>query len=158
MEKGLKIGDQAPDFFMPAVGGSEEVSLAALVGKNVVLYFYPKDNTPGCTIEANDFRDNIAAFTAANTVIIGVSKDSLKSHQNFQQKFSLPFLLASDEGGSVCEKYGIWKEKTNYGKKYMGIERSSFLIDRAGKIRKIWHKVKVEGHVAEVLAAAKSLT
>lgn len=152
----LSIGDKAPAFDMPT-NENGNASLAGLVGKNIVLYFYPKDDTPGCTIEAKDFRDNIKAFDKLNTVIIGVSKDSVKSHDKFSEKYCLPFPLASAENTSVCEDYGVWKEKTNYGKTYMGIERTTFLIDKKGIIRQIWHKVKVDGHVNAVLEAVKGL-
>ncbi len=152
----LKAGDKAPDFSLPCDNG-EVVKLASLRGKNVVLYFYPKDDTPGCTMESKDFRDNIDAFTAANTVILGLSKDSVKSHIQFKEKYCLPFALVSDESGNTCEAYGVWGEKSMYGKTYMGIERSTFLLDPAGKIRRVWRKVKVEGHVQEVLNAAQAL-
>src|SRR6185437_8464509 len=117
----------------------------------------PKDDTPGCTVEAKDFRDHVKDFEKANTVIIGVSKDSLASHEKFKEKYCLPFPLASDETGRVCEEYGVWVEKSNYGKTYMGIERTTFLIDKTGVIRHIWRKVKVDGHVKDVLEAAKAL-
>ena len=152
----LTVGKPAPDFSMP-VSDASSVSLATLKGKKVVLYFYPKDDTPGCTIEAKDFRDHIAEFEKAGAVIIGVSKDSIKSHEKFREKFCLPFPLASDDTGACCEAYGVWKEKSMYGKTYMGIERSTFLIDGNGMLRTIWNKVKVDGHVAEVLAAVKAL-
>ena len=152
----LNEGDNAPTFDMASSGG-DRVSLAALAGKNIVLYFYPKDDTPGCTIEAKDFRDMMKDFEAANTVIIGVSKDSVKSHDKFKEKYCLPFPLGSDEDGSVCEAYGTWVEKSMYGKKYMGIQRDTFLIDRTGKLAKIWRKVSVDGHAKSVLDAAKGL-
>lgn len=152
----LSVGDKAPFFDMPINGGGV-ISLASLSGKNFVLYFYPKDDTPGCTMEAKEFRDALPEFEKANTVIIGVSKDSVKSHDKFSEKYCLPFPLASAEANSVCEDYGVWKEKTNYGKTYMGIERTSFLIDKDGIIRKIWHKVKVDGHVKSVLEAVEKL-
>jgi len=154
--KELEIGQKAPDFSMPTNKG-DVVSLAALKGKTIVLYFYPKDDTPGCTQEAKDFRDSIAEFEKAGAVVIGVSKDSLKSHENFQKKYCLPFPLASDEGGQVCENYGVWVQKSMYGKTYMGIERSTFVIDKAGKLADIVRKVKVEGHVAAMLDAVKAL-
>lgn len=153
---GLNAGDIAPTFSMPTETG-EILELASLTGKTVVLYFYPKDDTPGCTVEAKDFRDSIEAFKSANTVVIGVSKDSVSSHEKFSGKLCLPFSLASDETTTVCEDYGVWVEKNMYGKKYMGIERATFLIDGKGIIRQVWRKVKVEGHVAEVLNAAKAL-
>lgn len=152
----LNEGDKAPAFDM-ATSLDKRVSLASLAGKNVVLYFYPKDDTPGCTIEAKDFRDMMKDFEKANTVVIGVSKDSIKSHDNFKAKYCLPFPLGSDEDGSVCEAYGVWVEKSMYGKKYMGIQRATFLIDAKGKLAKIWPKVSVDGHAREVLEAAKGL-
>jgi peroxiredoxin Q/BCP len=146
----------APDFQLP-VSSDKEFKLSSLRGKNIVLYFYPKDDTPGCTLEAKDFATHLEEFTKLNTVVIGISRDSLKSHSKFKEKYCLPFDLASDENGEVCEKYGVWVEKSMYGKKYMGIERSTFLVDKEGKIAKIWPKVKVDGHVAEVLAAIKNI-
>ncbi len=154
--RAFKTGDKAPAFTL-ATDGNGSVSLEKLKGKNVVLYFYPKDDTPGCTIEAKDFRDLMKDFEKANTTIIGVSRDSVKSHDAFKEKFCLPFALASDEDGSTCEAYGVWVEKSMYGKKYMGIERSTFLIDGQGKLAHIWPKVKVEGHAKEVFEAAKGL-
>lgn len=154
--EGLKAGDIAPDFTMPTNGGGS-VSLFDLKGKKVVLYFYPKDDTPGCTIEAKEFRDYKVEFDKNGAVIIGVSKDSVESHDKFQQKFCLPFTLASDEDVSVCKAYGVWVEKSMYGKKYMGIDRVTFLIDANGKIAQVWLKVKPEGHAAEVLEAVKKL-
>lgn len=153
----LKAGVSAPDFAMPTDGGGN-ISLKKLAGKNVVLYFYPKDDTPGCTVEAKEFRDHMKEFEKKNTVIIGVSKDDVKSHDKFKEKFCLPFILASDEDVSVCKAYGVWVEKSMYGKKYMGIERDTFLIDGKGKIAHIWKKVKPEGHAAEVLEAVKKLS
>lgn len=152
----LKVGDKAPDFAV-AFDNAQEITSESLKGKNKVIYFYPKDDTPGCTIEAKDFRDYIKAFEAAGTVVIGVSRDSVKSHDSFKKKYCLPFPLASDEAGTMCEDYGVWVEKSMYGKKYMGIERTTFLVDKAGIIRNIWRKVKVEGHVLDVLNAAKKL-
>ncbi len=152
----LQPGDTAPAFDMAAnIGG--RASLAGFAGKNIVLYFYPKDDTPGCTIEAKDFRDFIQDFDKANTIIVGVSKDSVKSHDKFKEKYCLPFPLGSDEDGSVCEAYGVWVEKSMYGKKYMGVQRATFLIDGKGIIRNVWPKVSVEGHAKEVLEAAKAL-
>ncbi len=145
-----------PDFAV-AFDSAQEVTTESLKGKNKVLYFYPKDDTPGCTIEAKDFRDHMKAFAQANAVIIGVSKDSLKSHDAFKKKYCLPFPLASDETGKMCEDYGVWVEKSMYGKTYMGIERTTLLIGKGGVIRAIWRKVKVEGHVKEVLEAVKAL-
>ena len=152
----LSVGDKAPNFEMPT-DGNGTVSLADLKGKNVVLYFYPRDNTPGCTTEACDFNDNLPDFDKVDAEVIGVSKDSVESHDKFKAKKELNFTLASDENTSVCEDYGVWKEKNMYGKKYMGIERTTFLIDKEGIIRHIWPKVKVKGHVDEVLKAVKEL-
>jgi len=152
----LSIGDKAPDFSLPADGG-QTISLASLKGKPVVLYFYPKDDTPGCTIEAKDFRDNLKEFEKSDAVILGASKDSVESHEKFKKKFCLPFPLLSDETGKLCQDYGVWGEKSMYGKKYMGIERATFLIDKTGTIRNIWRKVKVDNHVKEVLDAVKAL-
>ena len=152
----LKVGDKAPDFAV-AFDNAQEVTTETLKGKIKVIYFYPKDDTPGCTIEAKDFRDYIKAFEAAGAVVVGVSRDSVKSHDKFKQKYCLPFPLASDEEGTMCEDYGVWVEKSMYGKSYMGIERTTFLIDKVGIIRSIWRKVKVEGHVVEVLNAVKKL-
>jgi peroxiredoxin Q/BCP len=152
----LQIGDKAPAFDMPTDGGGQ-VSLASLAGKTAILYFYPKDDTSGCTKEACDFRDNLPAFSRAKATVIGVSRDSVASHDKFKKKHELPFLLASDADGRASEAYGTWVEKSMYGRKYMGMERSTFLIDGKGVIRGIWRKVKVPGHVAEVLKAAKHL-
>lgn len=148
-------GDKAPDFTLPADGG-KSISLAALKGKNVVLYFYPKDDTPGCTTESKDFALALPQFEKLNTVIVGLSKDDVKSHDKFKEKYCLPFSLASDADDDVCERYGVWKEKSMYGKHYMGIERTTFLIDAKGVILRVWPKVKVEGHVQEVLEAVKA--
>ena len=123
----------------------------------MVLYFYPKDDTPGCTKEACGFQESLPNFSKLDAAIIGVSKDSITRHKNFKSKYGLNFTLGSDEDGSVCESYGVWKEKKNYGRTYMGIERSTFLIDGKGVIRNVWRKVKVNGHVDEVLEAAKAL-
>lgn len=154
----LNEGDTAPEINLPTDAGGN-VSLADYKGKkNVVVYFYPKDDTPGCTTESKDFRDHLAEFEAVNTVIIGISKDSIASHDKFKAKHELNFALASDEDGDVCERYGVWVEKNMYGKKYMGIQRATFLIDKEGKLARIWPKVKVDGHVAEVLKAAKGLS
>lgn len=151
----LSAGMSAPAFSLPANNG-KTISLASLKGKNVVLYFYPKDDTPGCTVEAKDFRDRIKDFEALNTVILGVSKDSPESHDKFRSKYCLPFDLLSDNA-SMCEEYGVWKQKSMYGKIYMGIERTTFLIGKDGQIKQIWNKVKVDGHVEEVLAAVRGL-
>jgi peroxiredoxin Q/BCP len=152
----LAVGMKAPNFDV-AFDTKQEITSDDLKGKNKVIYFYPKDDTPGCTVEAKDFRDMIADFAKANTVVIGVSRDSVKSHDSFKEKFCLPFPLASDEDGSMCEAYGTWVEKSMYGKTYMGIDRSTFLIDKNGIIRNIWRKVKVDGHVQAVLDAARNL-
>ena len=145
----LDIGSPAPDFTLPTDGGGS-VSLSALRGRPVVLYFYPKDDTPGCTTESCDFRDAQPDFTGLGAEIIGLSKDSPASHDKFKAKHGLTFTLASDADGTVCEAYGVWVEKKNYGKTYMGIERTTVLIDRAGNVAKVWRKVKVAGHVAAV--------
>tara|TARA_R110001592_G_scaffold20926_22_gene84854 strand:+ start:11222 stop:11683 length:462 start_codon:yes stop_codon:yes gene_type:complete len=148
----LQIGDSAPDFTLPTDGGGE-VALSKLLGQRVVIYFYPKDDTPGCTKESCGFRDALPDFESLNTQIIGISKCSVAKHDKFKTKYDLNFPLASDEHGAVCESYGVWKEKNMYGKKYMGIERSTFLIDEHGKIAAIWRKVKVENHIEEVRGA-----
>jgi len=153
----LEIGDKAPDFAMPTDGGGK-VSLKSLKGKPVVLYFYPKDDTSGCTAEACAFRDILPDFSKLDAAVIGVSRDSVESHQKFKEKYQLSFPLASDADGSVTEAYGVWGEKSMYGRKYMGIERSTFLIDKNGIIRDIWRKVKVPGHAAEVLDALSKLS
>jgi len=150
----LKNGSKAPDFTLPTDGGGS-VTLSALKGQPVVLYFYPKDDTPGCTQESCDFRDNMTALKRLKVQVIGISKDSVKKHDKFKEKYELNFPLASDEEGSVCEKYGVWVEKSMYGKKYMGIERSTFLIDAEGKIAHMWRKVSVTDHVTEVLQVLK---
>jgi peroxiredoxin Q/BCP len=152
----VKPGDHAPDFTMPTDGGGS-VTLSKLRGKPVVLYFYPKDDTSGCTAEACGFRDSFPDYGKTSAVVIGVSKDSVASHDKFKKKHELPFTLASDTDGKVCESYGVWVEKSMYGRKYMGIDRSTFLIDGEGVVRNVWHKVKVPGHVAQVLKAAQAL-
>ena len=149
----LQAGAAAPDFTLPTDGGGS-VTLSSLKGQQVIIYFYPKDDTTGCTAEACGFRDAEASFRGAKTKVIGISKDSVARHDKFKKKYELPFTLASDEHGHVCEDYGVWKEKSMYGRTYMGIERTTFLIDADGKIKRIWNKVKVTGHVAEVLKAA----
>ncbi len=146
----LDVGQLAPDFELPS-SHNTPIKLSDYKSKWVILYFYPKDNTSGCTAEACDFRDNQSEFSNKNVVIVGVSRDSVKSHLSFQEKYSLPFPLLSDQDGEVCQKYGVWVEKSMYGRKYFGIERSTFLIDPAGKVAKIWRKVKVPAHVREVL-------
>ncbi|MBK6507543.1 MAG: thioredoxin-dependent thiol peroxidase [Ignavibacteria bacterium] len=150
MAKELKVGDKAPAFSLLDDSGSK-VSLNDLKGKRVVLYFYPKDDTSGCTKQACSFRDNIRVFEKNNTVVIGVSKDNIASHQKFKKKYDLPFTLLSDESTEILTKYGVWKEKSMYGKKYMGVERTTFVIDESGKIKSIFNKVKVDGHTDEVL-------
>ncbi|MDH5722259.1 MAG: thioredoxin-dependent thiol peroxidase [Alphaproteobacteria bacterium] len=152
----LKEGDKAPDFTLPTDGGGD-ITLSGLKGKNVVLYFYPKDDTPGCTTESCGFRDALPDFEGLNAQIIGLSKCSVKKHDKFKEKYKLNFPLASDENGSACEEYGAWVEKSMYGRKYMGIERSTFLIDEDGIIAKIWRKVKVPGHVEDVQKALAGL-
>ena len=152
----VDVGDKAPNFKMPTDDGGE-VSLQSLKGRNVVLYFYPKDDTPGCTKEACGFQEALPDFSKIDASIVGVSKDSIARHQKFKNKYGLKFTLGSDEDGSVCESYGVWKEKKNYGRTYMGIERSTFLIDAKGVIRNVWRKVSINGHVDEVLEAAKAL-
>ncbi len=151
------IGDIAPDFTLPATGG-KTVSLSDYKGKSaVVLYWYPKDMTPGCTTEACSFRDLEQEFKDAGAVILGVSMDSIKSHENFATKHSLPFTLLSDEDKTVSTAYDVFKEKSMYGKTFLGIVRTTFVIDKAGIIRKVWPKVKVDGHVDEVLEFIKQL-
>lgn len=152
----LDLGDKAPDFTMPTDGGGE-VSLSALKGKPVVLYFYPRDDTPGCTKEACGFRDAMPDFSALDATIIGVSRDTVAKHDKFKAKYDLPFTLGADDTGAVTEAYGVWVEKSMYGRKSMGIERATFLIDGEGTIRGVWRKVKVPGHVEAVLEAAKGL-
>ena len=152
----LSVGKPAPDFTLPTDGGGE-VTLSALKGKKVIIYFYPKDDTPGCTKEACGFRDALPDFTKVDAEIIGVSKDSVAKHDKFKAKYELPFTLASDGDGAVCEAYGTWVEKSMYGKKYMGIDRATFLIDENGVLQAEWRKVKVPGHVDAVLEAARGL-
>ena len=152
----LEPGDKAPDFTLPT-DGAGTVTLSKLKGKHVILYFYPKDDTSGCTAEACGFRDTFPNFKKADAVVIGVSRDSVASHDKFKKKYELPFTLAADTDGKVTEKYGVWVEKSMYGRKYMGIERATFLIDEKGVVRHVWHKVKVPGHVEDVLAALKEL-
>ncbi|KKB33753.1 thioredoxin-dependent thiol peroxidase [Bacillus thermotolerans] len=150
----VQAGEMAPDFKLEANNG-ETVSLSDYRGKNVVLYFYPKDMTPGCTTEACDFRDRHDEFRNLNTVILGVSTDPVARHEKFIAKYDLPFLLLADENHEVCELYDVWKLKKNFGKEYMGIERATFVIDAEGKIVKEWRKVKVKGHVEEALQFIK---
>jgi len=152
----LLLGKAAPLFELPIDTG-QSISLKGLRGKHVVLYFYPKDDTPGCTTQAQFFRDSQPTFSRKNTTIIGVSKDTIERHSKFKAKHQLNFTLASDADGEVCEAYGVWKEKNMYGRKYMGIERSTFLIDEKGIVRAEWRKVRVPGHVNEVIQSLKFL-
>ena len=152
----VTVGENAPDFTLPT-DGNGTVTLSKLRGKPVVLYFYPKDDTSGCTAEACGFRDSFPDYGKTGAVVIGVSRDSVASHDKFKKKHDLPFILASDAEGKVTEDYGVWVEKSMYGRKYMGIDRSTFLIDRDGTVRGAWHKVKVTGHVAEVLKTVQGL-
>lgn len=153
---GLSIGDKAPDFTLPADGG-ETLSLSGFKGRKIVLYFYPKDMTPGCTIEANDFSKLHGEFAKAGAVVIGVSKDSPERHDKFCEKHGLKIRLVSDQDGKLCDAYGVWKEKSLYGRTFMGIVRSTFLIDAKGVVQAVWPKVKVKGHAEEVLEKARSL-
>jgi peroxiredoxin Q/BCP len=152
----VSLGKKVPDFTLPATG-EQEISLNQLKGRNVVIYFYPKDSTPGCTTEGQDFRDNYPAFQKLDTEILGVSRDGIKSHENFKAKQDFPFELLSDKEESLCKLFDVIKEKNMYGRKVMGIERSTFLIDAKGVLRQEWRKVKVKGHVEEVLEAVKAL-
>jgi len=153
---GVGVGAKAPAFSMASDSGAT-IKLADFKGKNVILYFYPKDDTPGCTTEACDFTAGLPNFGKANAVVIGVSKDSVASHAKFKAKYKLKHTLGADESGDVCAAYSTWVEKSMYGRKYMGIERSTFLIDATGIIRGAWRGVKVPGHAAEVLSALKAL-
>lgn len=152
----LEIGKPAPDFTLPTDGGGS-FTLSAQKGKKVVLYFYPKDDTPGCTLESCGFRDSLPEFSKLNVSVVGISKCSVKKHDKFKAKYELNFPLASDENGDVCERYGVWVEKSMYGRKYMGIERTTVLIDEQGIIRALWSKVKVPGHVEDVHAELTKL-
>lgn len=152
----INQGDTAPDFTLPRDGGGT-LTLSDLRPRKIVLYFYPKDDTSGCTKEAVAFTEHLAAFEAAGAVVIGVSKDSVAAHDKFVKKHELGVILVSDEGTDVCERYGVWTEKSMYGRKYMGIERSTFLIDKTGTVARAWHKVKVPGHAEDVLKAVQSL-
>ena len=152
----ISAGDIAPDFTLPRDGGGS-VTLSALRPGKAVLYFYPKDSTPGCTLEAQDFTALAADFAAAGTTVIGISKDSVKSHDKFCARHGLSVILASDEGGRTCEDYGTWAEKSMYGRKFMGILRTTVLIDGAGRVARVWENVRVKGHADEVLAAARAL-
>jgi thioredoxin-dependent peroxiredoxin len=152
----VHIGEAVPDFELEANNG-EKIKLSDYRGKNVVLYFYPKDMTPACTTEACDFRDNHEDFQGYNAVVLGVSPDPISRHQKFIEKHELPFLLLADENHEVAESFDVWKLKKNFGKEYMGIERSTFLIDKEGKLAKEWRKVKVAGHVAEIKQALEKI-
>ena len=152
----VKTGKKVPDFTLPATG-DQDISLSDFKGKNVVVYFYPKDSTSGCTTEGQNFRDKIATFRRRKTVILGVSRDSIRSHENFKEKQAFPFELLSDADEKLCKLFDVIKEKNMYGRKVMGIERSTFLIDAKGVLRREWRKVKVAGHVDEVLEAVKEL-
>lgn len=152
----VNVGDQAPDFSMPTDGGGA-VSLSGLKGKKVVLYFYPKDDTPGCTREACAFRDALPDFSRADAVVIGVSRDPVAKHDKFKAKYELNFPIASDADGKTSEAYGTWVEKSMYGKKYMGMERATFVIDGQGIVRNVWRKVKVDGHADAVLKAVQAI-
>lgn len=152
----VENGSPAPDFTLPTDGGGS-VTLSALKGRPVIVYFYPKDDTSGCTKEACGFRDQFPDFTGLDAAIIGISKDGVASHDKFKAKYELPFTLAADTETAVAQAYGVWVEKSMYGRKYMGLERATFLIDRQGVIRQVWHKVKVTGHVEAVLKALKAL-
>jgi peroxiredoxin Q/BCP len=151
----LDGGDVAPDFTLPIDGGGE-ITLSSMRGKKVVLYFYPKDDTSGCTKEACDFREKISEFTKAGAVVLGLSPDSVKKHDKFKAKYDLPFSLVADEEKTALEAFGVWVEKSMYGRKYMGVERSTFLIDVDGSILSVWRKVKVPGHVDAVLDALQA--
>jgi peroxiredoxin Q/BCP len=150
------VNDMAPDFTLPRDGGNT-VSLSDLRGQAVVLFFYPRDDTPGCTKESIGFSERLQEFADLGVQVLGISKDSVASHEKFAAKHALATALLSDENGSTCEDYGVWKEKNMYGKKFLGIERSTFLIGADGRIRAVWRKVKVPGHVDEVLSAARAL-
>lgn len=150
----LLVGEKAPDFEV-LTDSNELFKLSAALGKKVLVYFYPKDDTPGCTTEACDFREALGALNALNCVVIGISKDSVASHKKFKEKYALNFPLGADESGEVCQKYGVWSEKSMFGKKYFGIVRATFLIDEKGNIQHVWPKVKVGTHVQEILDILK---
>jgi len=152
----LDIASPAPDFTLPQGHGSD-VTLSALQGAPIVLYFYPRDDTPGCTTQSIAFSENLDAFVAAGAKVFGISKDSVASHANFAAKRDLTVPLLSDENGSVCQDYGVWKEKNMYGRTFMGIERTTYLIDAKGDVAMVWPKVKVAGHAEAVLAAVQAL-
>ena len=157
MTTAIDAGSPAPGFTAPTDGGGS-LSLESLRGKAVVLYFYPRDDTPGCTREAQEFTEALDEFARAGAEIVGVSKDTAARHDRFRAKYALPFTLVSDTDSDICERYGVWVEKKNYGKTYMGIERATFLIDADGTVSKVWRKVKVPGHVDAVLEAVKTLS
>ena len=154
---GPQEGDRAPDFSLPSDDGTS-IALKDFRGKNVVLYFYPKDDTSGCTKEAIGFTEALKDFATLDAVVLGASRDSVAKHQKFKDKHDLGVTLISDEEGSLCSDYGVWVEKSMYGRTYMGIERATFLIDKSGKVKRVWRKVKVRGHVEEVLDAASAMT
>lgn len=153
----IRIGTAVPDFELPATSGNT-LRLSELRGRNVLLYFYPKADTPGCTQEGQDFRDRHSEFAAANTTILGISRDGLKAQQGFKDKYGFPFELLCDTQQELCERFGVLKEKTRFGRKAIGVERSTFLIDASGVLRREWRGVKVNGHADEALQAAKALT
>ena len=158
----IKEQQAAPDFILPAIGSEQvvkdgKVQLSALRGKNIVLYFYPKDDTPGCTAEACSFRDADHEMQKRGVVVLGISADDIASHRKFADKYGLSFPLLSDTDTAVSQRYGVWKEKNMYGKKYMGVNRETFLIDKDGIVRKVWPRVKAEGHATEVLETLESL-
>ena len=152
----VTVGKKVPDFTLPATG-KQDISLSDLKGKNVVLYFYPKDSTPGCTLEGQDFRDRINTFRRRKTAVLGISRDSIKSHENFKAKQEFPFELLSDTDEKACRLFDVIREKNMYGRKVMGIERSTFLLDAKGVLRREWRKARVKGHVDEVLEAINDL-
>ena len=154
---GPREGDRAPDFSLPSDDGTS-IALKDFRGKNAVLYFYPKDDTSGCTKEAIGFTEALKDFATLDTVVLGASRDSVAKHQKFKDKHDLGVTLISDEEGSLCSDYGVWVEKSMYGRTYMGIERATFLIDKSGKVKRVWRKVKIRGHVEEVLDAASAMT
>ena len=152
----VKIGEKVPEFSLPSTG-NKTVELSELKGKNIIIYFYPKDATPGCTIEGQNFRDNIRKFSSLNTVVLGVSRDKISSHEKFKKNQKFPFDLLSDEDEKLCKIFNVMKEKNMYGRKFFGIERSTFLIDKKGILRNEWRKVKVKDHVSDVLQTLKKL-
>ena len=152
----VKIGEKVPEFSLPSTG-NKTVELSELKGKNIIIYFYPKDATPGCTIEGQNFRDNIRKFSLLNTVVLGVSRDKISSHEKFKKNQKFPFDLLSDEDEKLCKIFNVIKEKNMYGRKFFGIERSTFLIDKKGILRNEWRKVKVKGHLRDVLQTLKKL-